>query len=847
MAKDDVLLSSRGVHDPAVIRALVDELARVFSSAASARLLATRSGFPREHLPRFVTALGFWTAVIDDVIGGRLTGGVRAVVEEAARQFPANTVFAGWSGEVRPTEGQGVASATRGARTQAAKQLPHNEIFAGWREGPPSGPGRRAGSARRSPGSAEPTTRAGTPRAPRKTEGTPAKKRARSTERAPSDLDTVDVLLITALHEEYRAVLEVSDDAIDPEWLEQRDGPFGRTVARRRFRGVGDRVVTVLATWADEMASTATAAIAGMLQSKLRPRCLAMTGIAAGPRGKVELGDVVFGHRLFTHDTGKVKARGKGPKRTVIFKGDPNPYQLHVRWKPRVEMFVEARNRELARKPPPWVKKRPLTLERQGLWVLAQLLARRDPLVHPGRNRYCPEWAATLERLRAQGLVAKRAIAFTKRGEQRARSQAELYPDGRGPTSPVRLWLGDIASGNAVIDDAEIFARIESWMRKTIGVEMEAAAIGAVARLGEVPWIVAKAICDFGDSDKDDRFHAFAARASAESLLGFLRANADLLVAPPTSPTGDTGDTGGGSHGRGTPMTKPAGARSKKKGAGLVAGPWKAIPELTQILEGAPLAFLESLGRALGKPVGSAPSKAKHVAGTIDALGKGPAVGARLVKACHEAWARVPTDREARRSAAEVALRLSLTWLPRRYGDGSQAWLVHGRVDPKTDGYCPDLEVGTVDPVMTDVHSSASEGVASSLKRAKGDQSGKESLDFVGTRRLANLEAVLAEMKPAKQLGEALAEGLAAQFATSSMATKDRGIVEKMAKHLKLRREGGDPRYLVIDADKLPEATLVAIKEKLPAARLVTSRGSTDAFETEIVPILWNFLIQTLE
>jgi nucleoside phosphorylase len=47
---------------------------------------------------------------------------------------------------------------------------------------------------------------------------------------------------------------------------------------------------------------------------------------------------------------------------------------------------------------------------------------------------------------------------------------------------------------------------------------MEAAAIGWVAELSAIPFIVAKAVTDYGDSDKDDGFRNFACRASAQFL-----------------------------------------------------------------------------------------------------------------------------------------------------------------------------------------------------------------------------------------------------------------------------------------------------------------------------------------
>src|SRR5690606_38405803 len=110
------------------------------------------------------------------------------------------------------------------------------------------------------------------------------------------------------------------------------------------------------------------------------------------------------------------------------------------------------RNRELEGDPPPWAMERPLTLEHQGEWVLARLLAKEDPRVHAERSVCCPDWAPTLEWLRKAGLLHEERIALSKEGRRRARRHEQLYPDGPEPVPPMRVRLGDIASGSAVIE-----------------------------------------------------------------------------------------------------------------------------------------------------------------------------------------------------------------------------------------------------------------------------------------------------------------------------------------------------------------------------------------------------------
>ena len=74
------------------------------------------------------------------------------------------------------------------------------------------------------------------------------------------------------------------------------------------------------------------------------------------------------------------------------------------------------------------------------------------------------------------------------------------------------------------MEDAEIFPLLADGVRKVLGVEMEAAAISALAHVQQLPYaVVMKAVMDHADPNKSDNFKPFAARASAECLIEFLR------------------------------------------------------------------------------------------------------------------------------------------------------------------------------------------------------------------------------------------------------------------------------------------------------------------------------------
>ncbi len=77
---------------------LIDELARVMSDSEEATTAVRRAGFPRASVPSFTIARVFWTRVVEDAANGKLVDGVRALVDEASRLYPGNSVFGRFRG-----------------------------------------------------------------------------------------------------------------------------------------------------------------------------------------------------------------------------------------------------------------------------------------------------------------------------------------------------------------------------------------------------------------------------------------------------------------------------------------------------------------------------------------------------------------------------------------------------------------------------------------------------------------------------------------------------------------------------------------------------------------------------
>jgi nucleoside phosphorylase len=87
-------------------------------------------------------------------------------------------------------------------------------------------------------------------------------------------------------------------------------------------------------------------------------------------------------------------------------------------------------------------------------------------------------------------------------------------PDGQ----PCKLRIGSILSGDKLVDDPEFKAELFTHFPEAIGGEMEGAGLAAAAGRMGVPWILVKAICDWGDGKKHGKHQPLAA-AAAVSLV----------------------------------------------------------------------------------------------------------------------------------------------------------------------------------------------------------------------------------------------------------------------------------------------------------------------------------------
>ncbi len=332
---------------------------------------------------------------------------------------------------------------------------------------------------------------------------------------APDFTHQADVLIITALKEEYDEAKKVNEGAVD-DWTEIHVAET--EVAFRNYRTMSGKDLRIALTWTTRMRTTAAATAAGTLADRFGVRCIAMAGVCAGRRGKVQPGDVIIGSILYTYDTGAKHVEvGSDGIRRERFQNEPNPYPLDEEWLRCAKSFRLPANAV-------WLAARPPSLAEQCDWVLDRLLADDDPQANSETHSRCPAWSAVVMRLLSLKYVkSKGPLALTKAGREHI-EEVHLHNRGTLPNTPAwSVHVAPIATGNNVMRDPQLFDNLSDSMRTVLGVEMEAAAIAAVAHARKLRWLVMKGVMDHGDHDKDDQLKLFAARAAAECLLRFLR------------------------------------------------------------------------------------------------------------------------------------------------------------------------------------------------------------------------------------------------------------------------------------------------------------------------------------
>ncbi len=351
-------------------------------------------------------------------------------------------------------------------------------------------------------------------------------KLTRSREAAGMTMNATNVLLITAIREEYEAAKHVfSATPLEGEgvreWKDMEASaatPFERGI----FYRDGTPLFSLVLAKPPRMGGIQTGQLAAMLADRLKPTCLVMCGVCAGNPKDLALGDIVISELAYQYDEGKLEKDG--------FLGDHRQSLISKPWHDAAEA-LQAETLPSFGQP---------SSRDARYWLIERLYAGDNPREHPARSRYFPkgEWKALTQILEAEQIIRRDGTSFKLTDAGREEVERSIAFDIDPPEQlPIAIKVGPIASGNVVVKDGVTCDSLKAMgMRSVLGLEMEAAALGIAARGAAVPqWIVIKGVMDHADPRKDDRFKPFAARASAEALRAFLvgRYLADPVFAEP--------------------------------------------------------------------------------------------------------------------------------------------------------------------------------------------------------------------------------------------------------------------------------------------------------------------------
>ena len=95
---------------------------------------------------------------------------------------------------------------------------------------------------------------------------------------------------------------------------------------------------------------------------------------------------------------------------------------------------------------------------------------------------------------------------------------------GAKPANVPRIRIGPVASGSAVLANAELVSQIQRQHRHLLGIEMELYGVYSASRAVSAPSPVAfglKSVADFADNTKSDQFQDYSAHVSAQTLAEF--------------------------------------------------------------------------------------------------------------------------------------------------------------------------------------------------------------------------------------------------------------------------------------------------------------------------------------
>jgi nucleoside phosphorylase len=320
-----------------------------------------------------------------------------------------------------------------------------------------------------------------------------------------------DVVVFCALFEEAKAVLKEFERRAGRRFTTEFSdrGREGKVI---QITNVEGETLRVLISWAPEMGGTSTIEHLLPILMEYQPRFAAMTGICAGDRDRVALGDIIIATRAYEYDVGKIFRGEDGQPQFMhdVKTYSPNSTIVHY-----VQGFDE------------WLddvagQDRPPSKRQQRDWLLGRLHDRVSVAQLPRSelNLHAPDWERIVKEISA-GPQAWLDSRGRLRNPQRLQEQTN-FPF-KDPLSP-RYFPMVMGSGRAVRTDYP-FPTLRLPERNLIALDMEGAmfyhAVNSIPEMGG-RCLVVKGVSDYADSDKDESYRRYAATVSALYMYRFI-------------------------------------------------------------------------------------------------------------------------------------------------------------------------------------------------------------------------------------------------------------------------------------------------------------------------------------
>ncbi|PFI96858.1 hypothetical protein COI88_27910 [Bacillus cereus] len=341
-------------------------------------------------------------------------------------------------------------------------------------------------------------------------------------------IEVIDVLILTALTEEFEGLK--NNKLVDNWSLHSVKGyPYykGKLIDSK---GVERHLALVYTGMGEVDASTAASNFVNLLS----PKMIAMCGICAGDKNKVELGDIIVAESVFKIEKGKRKvnvvldpSNNATESMEIIHYKELKTYNfLKRQWKDNINLGIYP--------PQDWYSQidisRPKSYAHQEWWLLNELYNFEeckgiDPRLNNDRSLECNDWTDILTRLEDSGLITinKTGISLTEKGKELV-AKIKIMNKEVVDCSHPKVFVAPIATSDYVQEDPEIFKQLQNEInRKILGLEMEGTGIGAVAEYNSLPVIFVKSVSDLADNGKNNKFHDYCSHVSACFLLMFLK------------------------------------------------------------------------------------------------------------------------------------------------------------------------------------------------------------------------------------------------------------------------------------------------------------------------------------